>query len=324
MIQNLNGNWVDLVIILILLYYASEAWRYGFLSILADFVAFLGSLLISLRVYKFTAGLLRSNFSLPNSFANALGFIATSIILEIALGYLLSYLTSRLPKNIRNSKYNKFLGLVPALGEGIILIAFLLTAVIALPVRPQIKKDVSESKIGGLILKETSGIEKNINQVFGGAINDALTYFTVEPDSKATIPLQGGIDHLSVDGASETQMFADVNSERTSRGIPALTWSPKIVGVAEAYAMDMWERHYFSHYSPEGKTVADRFTAAGISFTFAGENLALAPTEATAMTGLMNSAGHRANILDSRFTKIGIGVVDNGIYGKIFVQEFTD
>lgn len=324
MIQSLNGNWVDLVIILILLYYASEAWRYGFLSILADFASFLGSLLISLRIYKFAAGLLKTNFSLPNSFANALGFIATSIILEIVLGYLLSYLLSRLPKSIRNSKYNKLFGLIPALGEGIILIAFLLTAVIALPIKPQVKKDVSESRIGSLILKETSGIEKAINQVFGGAINDALTYFTVEPGSKSTINLNNGIDHLTIDNQAETQMFAMVNTERTSRGISTLTWSPKIVGVAEAYAMDMWNRHYFSHYSPEGATVADRFNAAGIPYEIVGENLALAPTTETAMTGLMNSQGHRENILDTKFHKIGIGVMDNGIYGKIFVQEFTD
>lgn len=321
---SLNGNWVDLIIILILLFYASEAWRYGFLGILVDFAAFLGSLLLSFRLYKFTAGLIISNFNLPASFANALGFIATAVILEAILGLIFAYLVSLLPERVRKSKFNKILGLAPALGEGIVLIAFLLTAVTALPVKPDIKKAVSESKIGGIILKETSGVEKAINQVFGGAINDALTYFTVEPGSKSTIQLKNGIDNLTVDHAAETQMFADVNRERTSRGIPALSWSTKIVGVAEAYAMDMWNRHYFSHYNPEGQTVADRFNAAGISYEVVGENLALAPTEQTAMTGLMNSPGHKANILDTQFHTIGIGVVDNGIYGMIFVQEFSN
>lgn len=321
---SLNGNWVDLVIIAILLYYTSEAWRYGFFYILSDFISFLLSLLISLRTYKFAASFLTSNFDLPNSFANALGFIAMSIILEIIIGQIFSYIISGLPKKVLASKINRALGLIPALGEGLILIAFLLTAVVALPIRPDIKKAVSESKLGALILKETSGVEKVINQIFGGAINDALTYFTVEPGSKSTIKLTSGIDKLTIDEASEARMFADVNRERTSRGIPALTLSSQITTVARAYAMDMWERHYFSHYSPEGKTVADRLTAAGIYFTFAGENLALAPTESTAMTGLMNSQGHKENILDTRFKNVGIGVIDNGIYGKIFVQEFTD
>lgn len=324
MIPRLDGNWVDLIIVVILIYYATEAFRFGLWGIIVDFASFLGSLLISLRAYQFTASFLKSNFNLPTSFNNALGFIITSIILEIALSYLFGYLVTKLPKNIRENKFNKFIALIPALGEGLILIAFLLTAIIALPVKPEFKKAVTESKIGSVVLKDTSGVEKAINEVFGGAINDSLTYFTIEPKSNETIQLQNGIDNLSLDHESETKMFNDVNHERTSRGIGALSWSPKIVGVAEAYAMDMWQRHYFSHYSPEGKTVADRLTAAGISWTAVGENLALAPTEETAMTGLMNSPGHKANILDTQFHTIGIGVVDNGIYGKIFVQEFTN
>lgn len=324
MTPGLNGNWIDLIIVLLLILFASEAWRYGFLGILVDFASFLFSLLISFRLYKFTAIFIKNNFNLTSNISNALGFIVTAIILEAVFGYLFTFLVSLLPKDVRKSKINKILGLIPALGEGVILVAFLLTAVVALPVRPDIKKAVSESRLGGFIIKETSGIEKVVNQVFGGAINDALTYFTVEPGSKSTIQLGNGIDHLSYDHEAEAQMLSDVNRERVSRGLAALTLSPKIVGVAEAYAWDTWTRHYFSHYSPEGKTVADRFNAAGIPYTVAGENLALAPTEQTAMTGLMNSPGHKANILDPDFHKVGIGVVDNGIYGMIFVQEFSN
>lgn len=324
MLNSFKGNWVDLVIIVILLYYVFEAFRYGLWSIVIDFVSFLGSLLLSLFTYKYIATLLKSNFNLPLSFANAFGFVVSAILLEIILGYMFTYLIRKLPKKVLEFKYNKFIALIPSLGEGLILVAFLLTAVIALPVLPQVKKDVTASKIGRFILKETSGLEAEINKIFGGVVNDSLTYFTIEPKSNQTINLGNGIDHLSYDHESETKMFSDVNNERTNRGLTALTWSPKIVGVAEAYAWDMWVRHYFSHYNPEGKTVADRFTATGISWTVVGENLALAPTEATAMTGLMNSPEHKANILDTQFHTIGIGVVDNGIYGKIFVQEFSN
>jgi len=320
----LGGNWVDLVIIVLLIYFASEAFRYGFWGIMVNFASFLGSILISLRAYKFVAGLLKTNFNMSASLNNALGFLIVSVVAEILLDLLFTYLVSKLPKNIRESKIDQYLGLLPALGEGIVVIAFLLTIAIALPIRPDVKKAVSESKIGGVILKETSGVEAAINEVFGGAINDALTYLTIEPKSNETIALKNGIDHLSVDKEAEVQMFTMVNRERTGRGIPALTISDKIVPIAEAYARDMWERHYFSHYSPEGKTVADRFSEAGISYSFIGENLALAPTVQTAMTGLMNSEGHRTNILEPRFKKVGIGVVDNGIYGKMFVQEFSN
>ena len=63
---------------------------------------------------------------------------------------------------------------------------------------------------------------------------------------------------------------------------------------------------------------------AGIHFQAAGENLALAPNINLAHQGLMNSPGHRANILSPDFKKVGIGVIDGGIYGEMFVQEFSN
>jgi uncharacterized protein YkwD len=118
--------------------------------------------------------------------------------------------------------------------------------------------------------------------------------------------------NLTVDEKSESQMFAKVNIERKKLAITELVWEPNLVPVARSHAKDMWERKYFSHYSPEGKDVGDRFMEANIKYSFAGENLALAPTVTTAHTGLMNSKGHRENILEPRFKKIGIGVIDNG------------
>lgn len=321
---SLNGNYIDLIIVLVLLYFLINAWGHGFLLLLADFASFLLSLLISLRVYKFAAEFLRLNFNLVKSWGDALGFLITAILLESLLGQLFYFLLNRLPKKILESRVNKFFGLLPALGEGLVFIAFLLVLAIRLPIRPAIKNDITQSKIGGYLLAKTSRIEKEINQIFGGIIEDSLTYFTIKPNSRDTVKLDTGIAVLTVDEASESQMFARVNEERKKQGIKELQWEPKIVPVARSHAKDMWERRYFSHYSPEGKDVGDRLAAASISYTFAGENLALAPTVATAHTGLMNSEGHRANILEPKFKKVGIGVIDNGIYGKMFVQVFTD
>ena len=86
----------------------------------------------------------------------------------------------------------------------------------------------------------------------------------------------------------------------------------------------MFARGYFSHYTPEGLTPFDRMAQGDAYFTYAGENLALAPNVTIAMQGLMQSLGHRANILSANFGKIGVGVIDGGIYGQMFCQEFTD
>lgn len=320
----MNGNWIDLVIIFILLYFVSEAWRHGIWVILADFISFLGSILISFRAYKFTAQFLRSNFSISHSVSNALGFLITAILLEAFLGFVLGYLLTRLPKKLWKIKLSRPLAIIPSLGEGLILIAFVLTLVLGLPVRPSIKKDVTDSKIGSFILTQTSGIEKTLNEIFGGVVEDSLTYLTVKPGSKESIPITVEREELKIDSVSETEMFRLVNEERKKQGLKELSWAPQIVLVARAHAEDMWKRKYFGHFSPEGQDIGDRLDKASIRYHLAGENLALAPTLSTAHRGLMSSEGHRANILEPRFTKVGIGVIDNGVYGKMFVQVFTD
>lgn len=319
-----NMNWVDLVIILIFAFFVYESIRVGFWVMLIDFFAFLGSLFVALTSYSYLADFLRANFSLSRSIANALGFLFTAIISESVLGIVLAKLLSRLPKKLLHFKSQKYLATIPALGEGVILVSFILTLALSFPVLPSVKADITESKIGGFLINRTAKIEANLTQIFGGIIEDSLTYFTIRPGSNESIPLENGIENLTVDEKSESVMFALINEERRKRGISELTLRPEVVPVSRAHAKDMWERKYFSHISPDGKDVGDRLNEAGVSYYLAGENLALAPTVQTAHTGFMNSEGHRANILNPQFTRVGIGTIDNGRYGKMFVQVFTD
>jgi Uncharacterized protein with SCP/PR1 domains len=86
----------------------------------------------------------------------------------------------------------------------------------------------------------------------------------------------------------------------------------------------MFARGYFAHKSPDGKDPFDRMKQARVSFHAAGENLALAQTVEIAHTNLMNSPGHRANILSPDFGRLGIGILDGGFYGLMISQEFRD
>jgi len=204
------------------------------------------------------------------------------------------------------------------------MIAFILTLVIGLPIAPSIKADVADSKIGGAIVTKTAGLESKVNEIFGGVIEDSLTYLTIKPGSTESVPLTGETGELAEDPKSEQNMFLLINEERVKAGVAELRYRTELVPIARAHAEDMWKRKYFGHVSPDGKDVGDRLNEANVSYQIAGENLALAPTLATAHTGLMNSDGHRRNILDPEFKRVGIGVIDNGIYGKMFVQIFSD
>ncbi len=117
-------------------------------------------------------------------------------------------------------------------------------------------------------------------------------------------------------------MLRLLNEERTSRGLAALELDPRLVPIARQHSEEMFRLKYFGHQSPVNGSPFDRLAAAKISYTRAGENLAYAHSVAVAHRGLMDSQGHRENILRPEFTRIGIGVISAGSYGRMFTQLF--
>jgi uncharacterized protein YkwD len=107
-------------------------------------------------------------------------------------------------------------------------------------------------------------------------------------------------------------------------GLKPLKADPEMTVVARAHSRDMFARGYFAHINPEGENPFDRMKKASIIFSIAGENLALAETLKKAHNNLMNSPGHRANILNPSFGRLGIGVLDGGDYGLMISQEFRN
>jgi uncharacterized protein YkwD len=93
--------------------------------------------------------------------------------------------------------------------------------------------------------------------------------------------------------------------------------------VARQHGEEMFQLGYFAHDSPVTGTPGDRIAAADIQAVATGENLAYAPSLRVAHEGLMNSPGHRANILNPAFTRLGIGVIRSENRGLMFVQEFA-
>lgn len=124
--------------------------------------------------------------------------------------------------------------------------------------------------------------------------------------------------------ADEQYMLNLVNKERRANGLNALEIDPQLGIMARRYSREMITHDFFSHTSPVSGELLDRVHAAGVAdgWLLAGENLAGAPTVESAFAGLMNSPSHRENILEPKYTHVGIGVVDGGPYGKMFTQEF--
>lgn len=122
--------------------------------------------------------------------------------------------------------------------------------------------------------------------------------------------------------ADEQQMLNLVNQARSQNGLPALKANLELARVARIKSQDMVDNNYFSHTSPVYGSPFQMMKAFGITYRTAGENLAANSTVQAAHNALMNSPGHRANILNSSYTEIGIGVVSSPKYGKMFTQMF--
>ncbi|MDI3538297.1 MAG: hypothetical protein PWP12_504 [Bacillota bacterium] len=120
----------------------------------------------------------------------------------------------------------------------------------------------------------------------------------------------------------EARMVELVNQERVKAGLKPLVVDMRLVETARAKSRDMIEGSYFGHNSPVLGSPFEQMRRSGISYHYAGENLAGAPTVEQAHAALMKSPGHRANILNPNFTRIGVGIADGGPYGKMFTQQF--
>lgn len=115
-----------------------------------------------------------------------------------------------------------------------------------------------------------------------------------------------------------------VNQERSKQGLQALTLDKKLNNVAQLKAEDMRNKNYFDHNSPTYGSPFDLMRSQGVDYRTAGENIAAGQTSAEkVMQDWLNSSGHRANIMNANYKKLGVGYCAGGSYGTYWVQEFT-
>ena len=100
-----------------------------------------------------------------------------------------------------------------------------------------------------------------------------------------------------------------VNKERKANGLKPLTLNKELSNVANIKSRDMIEKGYFDHTSPTYGSPFDMMKKFNISYNTAGENIAMGQkTPSEVMNSWMNSSGHRANILNSTYTELGVGI----------------
>lgn len=121
----------------------------------------------------------------------------------------------------------------------------------------------------------------------------------------------------------ERQTLDLVNAIRVRNGLEPLKWHDRVAAVAREHSRDMAERKFFDHVNPDGKDPSQRIENRGLRYRAVGENIAMGQTNAImAHEGLLNSPGHRNNILRNYFTHLGVGVWLGGEYSTYYTHVF--
>ena len=104
-IPSLHGNWIDLLVIMIIFIYLVSGWSRGFIIGILDLVGFLLSFIGALKLYSLVGAFLIANFSLSRGIANALGFLLSGIMVELLFSTLIHlFLENIIPKFIKSDK----------------------------------------------------------------------------------------------------------------------------------------------------------------------------------------------------------------------------
>ncbi|MDO8618555.1 MAG: CvpA family protein [Candidatus Daviesbacteria bacterium] len=317
-------NWVDIVIVATIFLFAIDGFGRPFIFETLDFLSFLTAFFLSFIIYPIPAKLFES-LNVPYSLSLIIGFIAVWILSEWIFSILVGkFVVKYLYKTRFFIVKTGMISVIPAVARALIFTALTLVVVATFPIRADIKNAVNDSLFGSQILKRAYGLERPVKNVFGGLSTDTLTFVTVKPATNENIDLDFKTADFHPIPDTEDEMINLVNKERISWGFKALEFDRALGDLGRLHSGDMLTQGYFSHFTPEGKDIAKRADKAGIDYTTIGENLAYAPSLELAHSGLMNSPGHRANILSPDFNKIGIGIMDAGTYGLMVTQVFSN
>lgn len=317
---------VDLAVAAALLFAAYEGWRAGFVATVYGLATWLVGLLVAV-VASAPLGAALSALGLNPTVSRSLAFIAVLVAAEGAFALASRHTLAPLTRAIRARDITRLAdrvaGVLPSVARMLVIVALALSVLVVFPVVPGVRQAIDESRFGSAMVSGVASLQPQLERLIGSGADEGVLLVTkVSADEQQRLQLPDDI-RPTPDPDAERQLFDLVNRERTSRGLSVLTLDPRLVPVARAHCEEMFRLKYFGHISPVTGSPFDRLKSAGITnYIRAGENLAYAQSVTIAHQGLMNSEAHRENILRPEYTKLGVGVMSAGLYGRMFAQLF--
>jgi uncharacterized protein YkwD len=315
-------NWIDILLILVIILAAWSGYKKGFILGSLELVSWLGSLAAAFWLYQYLSNLLQIIIPALGVWTMPLSFLITLIVARIIFSIIVSKILLHAHQDSHHTIANKTLGIIPGAVNGFIYSIIIAALLLVLPLSDGLSASARDSRVATELGNQVAWLDEKLSPVFDEAVRKSMTKMTIE--SNEMVKLNFTVSNPTPRADLEARMLELVNEERTKAGLQTLVADTALTTVARAHSKDMFARGYFAHVSPEGTTPADRVRAAGINFLITGENLALGPTLKICHTGLMNSPGHRANILHKSYGRVGIGILDGGLRGLMITQEFKN
>jgi len=317
-------NLIDGLLLLVLLLAVAAGWRRGFVLGTVVLATLLGAVVLAFLGYASFAALLVTFLPQLGVWAEPLALVVLWLLAQALLGIPAGAVLRRTPAAVHTHALNRTLGLVPGLLNGLVHACIVTLLLYAVPLPRAAEGWLQDSRLARQLEPAAGWVEARLGAVFEPAVRRSLQALVVQPDSRTSVPLPFRVADARPRPDLEVRMLELVNAERAREGLKPLAADPEAAEVARAHSRDMLARGYFSHYSPEGGTLSERLRKGGVRYLLAGENLAYAQTLPRAHQGLMNSPGHRANILKPQFGRVGIGVLDAGVHGLMVTQNFRN
>jgi uncharacterized protein YkwD len=317
-------NSIDILIIIVILLSLWSGYRKGFLLSSINLITWAGSLIAGFVFYTYLAYFFELYFTKLGVWIQPVSFIVTILIARLLLAAIFNRVLQITPEETHHQPVNRIFGVLPGFINGLINATILAALLLAVPLFNGISSKTRASKLANKFVVPAEWVERKLAPVFSDAVHRSLNKMTVEPRSHESVKLHYTVTDPQVRQDLEAKMLDLINEERQKVALPPVKADPELAVVARAHSKDMFARGYFAHINLNGKDPFSRIKEAHIRFTAAGENLALAQTLTLAHNGLMNSPGHRANILHRSFGRVGIGILDGGIYGLMVTQNFRN
>ncbi len=321
----------DLIIFGFFIYFVFDGWRRGSLRVIFEIiiaiVAIVISLLLSLIIYQ-----MLGDINFDQRLLKLYLFLIVWFLIQTGSTFVYAVIVKKLLSENKNNKFDKFFGIVLNVLKYYVflLLVFSGTNLIS----PAQANNIKKSIVSDVLNSQTNKILKVADKPFENFLGNIFkklyqNYFDIKNIDKKSIigetqDLGFTYKEGKVDNRAEIELFRLVNEERQKNNLVTLSWNEELAQESRNYSQDMLFRGYFSHTSKSGKSLFDRLKEANISFSVAGENLALASDAKQAFEGLMNSPSHRANILSENFKTMGIGAINGGKYGIMFTQTFAN